>query len=409
MEAWSTATFTSRLKRIFQSNLGVLTVTTGIWNVASNLADPYFSLYILALGGSYFDIGLTSALGNLLMIIPLVFAGSLTDVIGRKRLVVGFGYALAITYIIYAQAPNWQFLLLGQAATSLIHGFRSPAFSSIVADSTRSENRAFSIALWQRIPQAIRLASPLLGGYLIDQLGIIPAMQSFYVFTFIACMIAHILRHKYLQETLSTLQHNVVEGWKKTIREIKTLPNHVSRQALYLIGINALLHLASMTANAYWVVYATGEVGGLTASEWGMATLFHDFVLIAFSIIFGFAADKFGKFRFVFISFILTPIAIVIFPTRQGFLEILIVRGVFGLLTSLRTAAFSALFIDYSPRMFRGRLNAFQRLASRPMVIVGSLLGGLLYQQVSAPAPFVVYAVVLGITGIIFYLLMKDS
>jgi predicted MFS family arabinose efflux permease len=43
------------------------------------------------------------------------------------------------------------------------------------------------------------------------------------------------------------------------------------------------------------------------------------------------------------------------------------------------------------------------------MVIVGSLLGGLLYQQVSAPAPFIVYAVVLGITGIIFYLLMKDS
>ncbi len=387
----------------------MLTVTTGIWNIASNLADPYFSLYILALGGSYFDIGLTSAIGNLLMIIPLVFAGSLTDVIGRKRLVVGFGYALAVTYIIYAQAPSWQFLLLGQAATSLIHGFRSPAFSSIVADSTRSENRAFSIALWQRIPQAIRLASPLLGGYLIDQLGIIPAMRIFYISTFIACMVAHILRHKYLRETLSIRQHQIVERLKKTIRELKTLPRHVSHQALYLIGINALLHLASMTANAYWVVYATGELGRLTASEWGVATLFHDLILIVFSIIFGFAADKFGKFRFVFISFILTPIAIALFPTRQGFLEILIIRSVFGLLTSLRTAAFSALFIDYSPQMFRGRLNAFQRLASRPMVIVGNLLGGLLYQQVSAPAPFYVYAGVLGITGIVFYLLMKDS
>lgn len=183
----------------------------------------------------------------------------------------------------------------------------------------------------------------------------------------------------------------------------------MSQQALYLIGINALLHLASMTANAYWVVYATGELGWLTASEWGVATLIHDLILIAFSIIFGFAADKFGKFKFVFISFILTPIAIALFLTRQGFLEILIIRSMFGLLTSLRTAAFSALFIDYSPQMFRGRLNAFQRLASRPIVIVGNLLGGLLYQQMSAPAPFYVYAGVLGITGIVFYLLMKDS
>jgi hypothetical protein len=74
----------------------------------------------------------------------------------------------------------------------------------------------------------------------------------------------------------------------------------------------------------------------------------------------------------------------------------------------MRTAAFSAMFIDYSPQAFRGRLNAFRSFTSRPMVIAGSLLGGYFYQNISKTAPFFITAAVMGSVGTIFFLLIKE-
>jgi MFS family permease len=72
--------------------------------VASGLANPYFSLYVLALGGSYFEVGLTSAIGNFFMILPLILAGSLTDIIGRKKIVVYLGFLLSCLHNLLASA-----------------------------------------------------------------------------------------------------------------------------------------------------------------------------------------------------------------------------------------------------------------------------------------------------------------
>jgi MFS family permease len=290
----------------------------------------------------------------------------------------------------------------------LIQGFRSPAFASLIADSTDPDDRVLAIALQQRVPQAMRLISPFLGGYFIDRLGILPAMRWFYIITFFACLVAHLLRHKYLKETFTAEGGDLLEGFKSTLIEIKELSSRVSRQALFLIGINAVLHLALMTSSSYWVIYATDDVVGLTASEWGLITIVQDVVMIVFTIVFSLAADKYGKFRFVLASLLLTPITIALFPFSRTFIEILLLRAAFSLFISMRTAAFSAMFIDYSPQAFRGRLNAFQSFASRPMVIAGSLLGGYFYQNLSKAAPFFLTAVVMGSVGTAFFLLIKE-
>lgn len=396
------------VSRILHGNIGVLVVTSGIWNVASSLADPYFSLYVLALGGSYFDVGLTSALGNLFMLIPLVFAGSLADSVGRKRLVVNLGFLLAGIYVIFSQAPTWEFLLLGRVFNYLVNGFRGPAFSSLLADSTRSEDRALAIALQQRIPQAMMLVSPFIGGLFIDRLGIVTAMRWFYLLTFGTCLVAQLLRRRYLQETLTTPRIDVLAGLRSTLRGLRDIPARVPRQALILIGVNAFLHLALMASDAYWVVYATEDVIGLSATEWGLVTLAQNAVLIVCTILFGLAADRYGRYRFIVASMLLTPIATALFPFGRSFLDVLGLRLLFSLCTSMRAATFSALFFDYSPKAYRGRLNAFQRLASRPMVIGGSLLGGYLYQSLAKASPFYLNAAVMAITGLIVLLWVKE-
>jgi MFS family permease len=376
--------------------------------MASTLADPYFSLYVLALGGSYFDISLTSAVGNLLMLIPIFFAGSLTDVVGRKRLVVFFGFLLTAIYILFSQAPSWEFLLIGQALNFLINGFRGPAFSAILADSTNPEDRVFALALWQRIPQVMTLISPFIGGLIIDRLGIVQAMRIFYLITFFTCLIAQLLRYKYLKETVPRINGAVFRTLKSAIIEIKELPSKIPRQVLYIIGINGLLSFAASIPASYWVIYATTDIIGLTASEWGLSTTVHTIIMIVFTIIFSLLANKFGRTKNIIVSLIVTPFIVILFPFSNNITEILILRIALSLAMSLRSAALSAIFIDYSPKFFRGRINALQRLATRPMAVFGSLLGGYLYQDYSKSSPFFVNALVIGAAGITFLLLIKE-
>lgn len=396
------------VSRILRGNIGILVVTSGIWNVASSLADPYFSLYVLALGGSYFDVGLTSALGNLFMLLPLVFAGSLADFAGRKRMVVNLGFLLAGVYVIFSQAPSWEFLLLGRVFNYLINGFRGPAFSSLLADSTQSEDRALAIALQQRIPQAMMLVSPFIGGLIIDRVGIVTAMRWFYLLTFFTCLVAQFIRRRYLKETLTSPRIDVLTGLRSTMHSLREIPSRVPRQALILIGVNAFLHLALMTSEAYYVIYATSDVIGLSATEWGLVMIVQNTVLIVCTILFSLAADRYGRLKFIVASMLLTPIATALFPLGRNFLDILALRFLFSLCTSMRAASFSALFFDYSPKAYRGRLNAFQRLASRPMVIGGSLLGGYLYQNLDKALPFYVNATVMAVTGLIALMWVKE-
>jgi MFS family permease len=396
-----------RVSQILKGNLIVLIISASIWNLAESLASPYFSLYILALGGTYFDIGLTNAISSLFMLIPLFLAGPLTDVIGRKKLVVYLGFLITPIFIIFSQAPSWELLLLGRTLHYFIMGFRGPAFSSILADSTKPKDRAFSLALWQRIPQAITLASPFIGGYIIDEIGIIEAMRLFYLITFFACLAAQVIRFWYLEETLPNVNKDVVEQVKSAFREIKEIPSKISKQTLFIIGIRSVLSLAVSVPASYWVIYAT-RVAGLTASEWGLTTIVHNLTMIIFSIIFALAADRFGRSKFIIASLLLSPLALAFFSFGNNFSDILLSRTGYSLFVSLRSATLPAIFIDYSPRTFRGRLNAFQRLASRPMAVFGSLVGGYLYQNTSYSSPFFVGAAIMVSCGLSFLALIKE-
>jgi hypothetical protein len=53
----------ARLLEPVKGNLGVMILSSGIWMLAGQLVYPFRSLYILHLGGSYFHIGLISAIG----------------------------------------------------------------------------------------------------------------------------------------------------------------------------------------------------------------------------------------------------------------------------------------------------------------------------------------------------------
>ncbi len=57
---------------------------------------PFYSLYVLELGGRHADIGFISAMGAVTRIVPTLFGGYLADALGRKKILYSMSFLLAV-------------------------------------------------------------------------------------------------------------------------------------------------------------------------------------------------------------------------------------------------------------------------------------------------------------------------
>ena len=145
-------------------NMGVMILTSGIWTLAGQLVWPFQSIYILYLGGTYFQVGLVASIGAISGLIPTLYGGYLADTLGGKELVAWMSFLLSFNALIFAFAPDWRWLIVASILNSVASGLRQPSFSSIIDDSTDQESRAQSYALWLIIPPLFGLVSPYLMG-----------------------------------------------------------------------------------------------------------------------------------------------------------------------------------------------------------------------------------------------------
>lgn len=75
------------IKDSLRGNLGVMIVSSGIWTLAGQLVWPFQAIYILHLGGTYYQVGIVTAFGAIAGLIPTLYGGYLADTIGRKKIV----------------------------------------------------------------------------------------------------------------------------------------------------------------------------------------------------------------------------------------------------------------------------------------------------------------------------------
>lgn len=102
-----------------RGNIGVMILTSRIWTLAGSMVGPFFSLYVLELGGNYVDIGLISAIGAVANIVPTLLGGYLADSVGRKKMVYTMSFLLSFNHLLYAFAPRYEFLLIAVASNSI--------------------------------------------------------------------------------------------------------------------------------------------------------------------------------------------------------------------------------------------------------------------------------------------------
>lgn len=368
-----------------KGNILVMAVSSGIWRFSSNLVNPFYPLYVLALGGTYFSIGLISAVGGVLSIFPTLVGGHLADTKGRKKIVGFLTISMGPVKLINAFAPDWTYLLLATAVNSVLSGLRGPAFSAIMADSLEPENRGKGYGAWASLPVIPAIISPAIGGWLIDTYDLVPILRKGYVLVAVMATVAGLLRLLFLQETFDKKEET--ETLKGSLKSLVSVSRRLPTSLKALLFVNMVTVFGWAVKRRFRVTYAV-EVIGLTAAAWGLIFTLTRVIRIIVLPLLGHTVDTVGRKILLLLTSIIIPLMDIVFVFATDFFSAFLAFASFYIARHVRGTAIKALRADFSPREERGKIYSLFRAFSRPTRMIGPLFGGFLYGGVSKSSPF---------------------
>ncbi len=154
-----------------QKNILALLAMVILVGLGEKMAERFLPLYLMALGGGAFSIGLLNGLDNLLSALYSFPGGYASDKLGYKRALLLFNLIAMAGYVVVIVIPSWQAVILAQSCS--FPGRPSHCQPRWIwwRPFYRGSKRTMGVSLHslvRRIPMAL---GPLIGGALIGAFG----------------------------------------------------------------------------------------------------------------------------------------------------------------------------------------------------------------------------------------------
>lgn len=246
-----------------KGNVLVLTVSRVIWSVSGSIVYPYLSLYFLELGGTKPQIGLVNALAGLVGMFLFPVGGYIADKSGRAKLIGVATFLYATSFFFFILAPNWQWLAVGMAYQQLVL-FYMPAMNAIMADSIPVGARGKILSLTMVLPEAVRIFTPYVGGWLISVYTLQPAMRLGYTLSFFIGALVALMRFKYLKETVengSDIGKDISGIFRESYADIVKSTRWVLSNLRGYAIIAMFLTFVNAIVMPFWIIYAMDVIG----------------------------------------------------------------------------------------------------------------------------------------------------
>jgi len=378
-----------------QGNYLILVLSWVLMDLAAEMPTPNYQFYVQALGGTGLALGIIGFTSFMALAAVQFPGGFLADRYGRKWLVSTMTFGLAISFLFYALAPSWHFILLGVVIQNLCLIYQ-PALFAMVSDSLPPERRGMGFSIIMLINSVVTTPGPIFAGLLFLHFGLENSMRIVYLIMTALYLSAAVMRLR-LKETMTNGDpiefKEFVSSYPRAIRESfdvwKTMPK--SMFWLFITQVLAFLGLAFIQViNA---LYAR-DVLLIPESQWWLVfiPLFISMILLSFPI--GKIVDKVGrKTPLLLSSLALAPAALLFI--YGDFARVLIAMPLLGLGQLLAMSAASALQTDLVPQEKRGKVIGFTNFVSYIFMGFGMLLGNYLYASVLPQLPFLLLLVLL--------------
>jgi len=372
----------------FTGNYRILVLSWIVMDLAMEMPNPNFQYYVQALGGTGMGVGLIG-FANFISMAAVSFPGGyLADKYGRRWIITTMTFGMALSHLILALAPSWEFILFGSIVNSLCLIYQ-PALFAMFQDSLPPEQRGIGSTITQLINSTFNTPGPLIAGVLLLQFGLVPSMRIIYLLMtslfLIAAMIRLRLQESKEQYTPIRIQ-SILSSYPQAVRESIQIWKKVPRSMFWLFIGQTFWMFGFALTQVINALYAR-DILFIPESQWWLVYFPLLITMGIASIPVGRAIDSVGRKKPLYFALIIWSCATLLF-INGTFFTVMIAMSLFGLAQLLAMAASTALSADLVGSEHRGRVNGSINFAGYIAMACGMLLGNYLYVNISPPAPF---------------------
>jgi len=364
-------------------NYQILIISWMIMDLGMEMPVPNFQYYVQALGGTGLALGIIGAANFLAMAAVAFPGGYLADKYGRRWLITTMTFGLAFSYIIFALAPSWHFILLGTIIQGLCLIYQ-PALFAMVQDSLPPERRGVGSSLIQMIHGTFNTPGPIVAGLLLLRFGLVNSMRLVYVIVMIIFLAAAVWRLR-LKETVTNGEpikfSHFISSYPQAIRECcVNVWKVVPRSVLWLLSVQILFMFSNALVNVINAIYAR-DVLGIPEELWWLTFIPLLLTMIIASFPVGKLVDRVGG-RIPLALGPLTLAAAMLIFVNGTFYTVIVAMALLSLVFLLTMSSAMTLSAQLVEPENRGKVRGFLNFMGYIATGIGMLLGNFLYDQV---------------------------
>ncbi len=371
-------------------NYQILVVSWIIMDLAMEMPTPNFQYYVQALGGTGVSLGIIG-FANFLSAAAVAFPGGyLADKYGRRWLISTMTFGMSLSFLFFALAPTWHFILLGSIVNSLCLIYQ-PALFAMFQDSLPPERRGMGSSIVQLIQGTFNTPGPVIAGFLLLQFGLVTSMRIVYL-TMTALFLTAAVWRLRLKETITNGEpirfSYFISSYPKAIKESFSVWKVLPRSMFWLFVGQTLVMFGISLTQVINALYAR-DVLLISEEQWWLVYIPLMLTMILASIPIGKMVDKIGRKIPLVLGLFVLGVATLIF-LNGNLLTVMISMSLFGAAQMLAMAAVTALSTDLVHPENRGKVNGFVNFMGYIMMALGMLLGNYLYVNLIPQLPFYV-------------------
>jgi MFS family permease len=391
-----------------KGNALFLSMTEFIVNSGIFLTYVFWSLYVLALGASITEFGFFSLITGLFPVFFISPMGYLGDKIGRKKLIVGGGFAAAIGPLLNAFATNWWTLIPGTLLSSIFPIIR-PIRQALVAEDIEPLERGKSFATIFTLMFLPNTFMPIISGVFLDSLGLELGMRYMLVVSSFLMFLVAFLRLRFLKEEKSSPK----PGFKISFKNFKGSITEMFQPLFQIKMLKVILAGGSTAAFAFGMLMRfqsvfVVDVIGLTKTEWGLISSGLSILRILTRIPLGGLTDRWGRRRCILINFCFQPIFIFALAFTKDFPSVFLVLAGKAIVFNFGVSAWEAMIVDITPSHLRGSTYGIRETFGMASQSIAPVFGSRVWESFSPASIFYLAALVRAISAIVLFKFLKE-
>ena len=363
-------------------------IPRGIWmlglvslfmDMSSELIHSLLPVFMVSsLGATALAVGIVEGIAESTALIVKVFSGTISDYIGKRKSLTVLGYTLgAVSKPLFALALSVNWVLAARFMDRIGKGIRGAPRDALVADLAPPEIRGAAYGLRQTLDTVGAFVGPLLAvGLMLLWAG---DFRTVFWFAVIPAILAVLLLIFGVEEPNSgaPLGKPSPIRWK-TFGELSV--------AYWSVVVAGVVFTLARFSEAFLI---------LRAQQLGLPDSFAPLVLVVMNVVYalsaypaGRLADRMSHRTLLGVGLVALITADLVLARAQGLAAVGIGVAIWGLHMGLTQGLMATMVADTAPASLRGTAFGFFNLASGIAMLIASVLAGLLWHKLGAPATF---------------------